>query len=162
MRRSLLVVLAAAAALAPATSSQAAVPKLWATINTCDTLAHPDSIGIRASMPGQGRKRERMYMRFRVQYFRSADQMWHNISGRGGDSGFMPVGSATFQTRQAGVSFQIAPPAGGQWKLRGKVAFEWRRHGTVVRYEQRLTRAGHRSAAGSDPKGYSAATCIIS
>ena len=49
---------------------------LWATINVCDTAKHPDTIGIRASMPGSGTKGERMYMRFQVQYFQRVGQQW--------------------------------------------------------------------------------------
>src|SRR5689334_5834249 len=73
------VVLATAAALC-AVAAPAAVhaadaptvdesPYLWATINICDTAKHPDTIGIRASMPGSGKAKERMYMRFQVQYW---------------------------------------------------------------------------------------------
>lgn len=135
---------------------------LWATINVCDTLRHPDTIGIRASMPGSrfGR-RERMLMRFRVQYFRSADQRWHNIR-RGGDSGFVPVGTARYKARQAGRSFVFAPPAGGSFQLRGKVTFQWRRGGRVKRSAALVTTAGHNVTAGSDPAGYSSDTCVIS
>ena len=42
---------------------------LWATVNVCDTIAHPNVIGIRGSMPGADNTREQMYMRFRVQFF---------------------------------------------------------------------------------------------
>ena len=43
--------------------------RLWATVNVCDTVGHPDSIGIRGSMPGSGDKAELMFMRFQVQVF---------------------------------------------------------------------------------------------
>ena len=135
-------------------------PLLWATINVCDTLAHPDTIGIRGSMPGSGKLGERMFMRFQVQYFRATDQMWHNIS-KGGDSGFVKVGSAGFKARQAGRLFVFAPPAGGSWQLRGVVTFEWKLGSTVVRRVRERTTAGHR-AAESDPVGYSSDTCVIS
>jgi hypothetical protein len=29
-------------------------PELWATVNICDTEKNPDSMGIRAGMPGNG------------------------------------------------------------------------------------------------------------
>src|SRR5262245_47393421 len=32
--------------------------RLWATVNVCDTVGHPDSLGIRGSMPGSGDRRE--------------------------------------------------------------------------------------------------------
>lgn len=134
---------------------------LWATINVCDTLKQPDTIGIRASMPGSGKKGETMWMRFRVQYFSAADDMWHNLSKRG-DSGFDKVGSAKLQHRESGVVFRFAPSAAGSYQLRGKVYFQWRRGRKVVRRTAVLTTAGHRSAAGSDPPGYSSDTCVLS
>jgi hypothetical protein len=133
---------------------------LWATINVCDTAKHPDTIGIRASMPGSGR-RERMYMRFQVQYFSRADQKWHNIT-HGADSGFQYVGSARHKVRQGGYDFQFSPPvAGDSFVLRGAVTFEWRVKGKVVRRARKRTSKGHRSAVGADPPRYSAAICEI-
>src|SRR3954452_18804402 len=73
-------------------------PLLWATINICDTAKHPDTIGIRASMPGSGKTRERMYMRFQVQYFRESVQKWAPTDATV-DSGFKSVGAATFRRR---------------------------------------------------------------
>jgi hypothetical protein len=133
---------------------------LWATVNVCDTIAHPDTIGIRGSMPGSPGPGEQMFMRFRVQYFRGSDQHWHNIT-HGADSGFVAVGSAHYKARQAGRLFVFAPPAGGSFELRGKVYFEWRQGAKVVDHAALLTTAGHRSTAGSDPPGYSSDTCVI-
>lgn len=166
MRRLATTVLAATAAalLAPPAAPGAGIRSrhLWATVNVCDTLRHPDTIGIRASMPGSRfGSREQMYMRFRVQYFRVSDQHWHNIRD-GGSWGFVNVGSAGFKARQAGRLFVFAPPAGGSFQLRGKVSFQWRRNGRVMRSAVRVTTAGHRSTAGSDPPGYSSDTCVIS
>ena len=46
--------------------------------------------------------------------------------------------------------------------LRGVVSFQWR-HGTSVEYTvSRPTTAGHVSLAGADPKGFSAAECLLS
>ena len=161
--RTLLLALAALlAAAAPAGAAGIRSPRLWATINVCDTLRHPDTIGIRASMPGSSfGARERMFMRFQVQYFRGSDQRWHDIT-KGGDSGYVPVGPATYDARQAGRLFVFAPPAGGSFQLRGRVSFQWRRGGVVKRHASRLTTAGHSSTAGSDPRGFSSDTCVIS
>jgi len=134
---------------------------LWATINVCDTISHPDTIGIRGSMPGTGKAAEQMFMRFRVQYFQPRTHQWHNIP-KGGDSGYMPVGSGRYKARQAGRLFVFAPPAGGSWNMRGAVTFEWRLHGKVEDRVKLLTTAGHRSTAGADPQGYSSDTCVIS
>ena len=45
--------------------------------------------------------------------------------------------------------------------LRGVVRFRWRRGDTLPRHAEVATEAGHRSSAGADPAGYSAATCAL-
>jgi hypothetical protein len=134
--------------------------RLWATINVCDTVGHPDSIGIRGSMPGDGEKGEVMLMRFQVQLFDAADARWHNLDGA--DSGFVEVGSAR-KARQSGNTFTITPPRPGAapYLLRGAVSFEWREAGQVVRHTRRATTAAHANTAGSDPAGFTSATCTI-
>lgn len=165
MRRLLqgtLAALAVALAVGPAADGKGLQSRhLWATVNVCDTISHPNTIGIRGSMPGAANRKEQMFMRFRVQYFRIADQKWHNIR-KGGDSGFIAVGPAKYKARQAGRLFVFAPPAGGSFQMRGRVSFEWRTGARVVHREALLTSAGHRSTAGSDPDGYSSNTCVIS
>lgn len=163
MARSALAVALAALALAP-TGADAAAPKPWATVNVCDTAKHPNTIGVRASMPGAERKRVRMYMRFRVQWRDRTDGRWHNLlEGRGGDSGWVSLGrSRKGRGRQAGQLFRFAAPEPGSPQvLRGRVDFQWRIGRDVVRHATAITEKGHRSAAGSDPKGHSAATCVL-
>jgi hypothetical protein len=139
---------------------------LWATVNVCDPAEPPagigpDTIGIRASMPGSRDGREVMYMRFRVQFFKDADQTWHNVVN-GGDSGWHPVGLARYKARQSGRYFRFSPPTGSPTVLlRGKVNFEWRLRGEVTRRAAKLTSKGHKSSAGSFPADYSEATCTI-
>jgi len=140
---------------------------LWATVNVCDPAdppaeeIGPDTIGIRASMPGSRDGREVMYMRFRVQFFKEADQKWHNVSN-GGDSGWQRAGLARYKARQSGRYFRFSPPSGqATVLLRGKVNFEWRLRGEVTRRAVKLTSKGHKSSAGSFPAGYSEATCVI-
>jgi opacity protein-like surface antigen len=136
-------------------------PLLWATINICDTTKHPDTIGIRASMPGSGKAKERMYMRFQVQYFRNSTQTWAPADTTV-DSGFQSVGSAKYRRRESGWNFSITPPPEGQtYRLRGIVSFEWRVGKKVVRSARKRTRSGHAGTYGADPKGYSAAECMI-
>jgi hypothetical protein len=151
----------------PALSGAAAKPKagssasmLWATVNVCDTAEHPDTIGIRGSMPGSGVRAQDMYMRFQLQYFAADDKKWHNI-GATGDSGFIAVGSAKYRQRQSGRNFTVQPPRTGAFKLRGAVTFEWRSGTEVVRRERKRTTAGRGSTAGADPKGFSTATCDV-
>jgi hypothetical protein len=155
-----------AAACAPGASAAGAPtvdksPLLWATINICDTAKHPDTIGIRASMPGSGKARERMYMRFQVQYFRESVQKWAPTDATV-DSGFKSVGAATFRRRESGWNFSLTPPPEGQtYRLRGVVSFEWRIGKKVVRKAQKRTHAGHKGTYGADPKGFSAAECTV-
>lgn len=168
MRR-LCITLLALALLAPATAGAGDKPsiyankRLWSTVNVCDTVGHPDSIGIRGSMPGSGDRREEMFMRFQVQYYAPEERRWHNL-GTGADSGFIDVGSARFRTRESGRTFTITPPRPGipPHLLRGVVTFEWREGGEVVRRARKRTVTGHPKTKGADPVGFTAATCTIS
>jgi hypothetical protein len=136
-------------------------PLVWSTINVCDTPGQPDTLGLRASMPGSRKRGERMFMRFQAQFYDAAEGMWHNML-EGGDSGWLDVGSARYRVRQSGWLFRFDPPPEGTTELlRGAVTFEWRRGHKVVRRTRKRTSAGHRSAAGADPKGFSAARCKL-
>jgi hypothetical protein len=143
-----------------ATPPADASPLLWATVNVCDTADHPDTVGVRGSMPGSGHRDEEMFMRFQLQYFRAADNRWHNI-GPSGDSGFIDVGSSRFRARQAGRDFTVTPPRNGAFQLRGAVTFEWRRAGEVTRRARKRTRSGHPNTQGADPADFSAAICQV-
>ncbi|HYF27693.1 MAG TPA: hypothetical protein VD931_18265, partial [Baekduia sp.] len=126
-----------------------------------DTVDHPNTIGIRASMPGSGFARERMFARFQVQYLSAADDRWHNL-GPSGDSGWVALGSGRYRARQAGRNFVLKAPAEGRvHRVRGAVTFEWRRGKDVVRRARKRTTAGHGSTRGADPAGFSAAVCEI-
>jgi hypothetical protein len=114
-------------------------PELWATVNICDTAKAPDSMGVRASMPGNG-TRQRMYMRFSAQYWSRSRQDWAPVAGTG-VSPWVFAGSAEYARRQAGWTFEFAaPPAGVTFTMRATVEFEWRRS------EDRVARRGHRRA----------------
>jgi hypothetical protein len=147
-------------AVADAQRARGASRHLWATVNVCDTERWPDTIGIRGSMPGSTDRREAMWMRFQVQFLAADDGKWHDVP-EGGDSGFVFVGPARLKAGQAGRSFRISPKKGEAVLLRGRVSFEWRLKGEVVRRATVRTRKGHRSSAGSDPPGYTASTCTI-
>jgi hypothetical protein len=134
---------------------------LWATVDVCDTPKHPNAIGIRGSMPGSGVAKERMFLRIQVQYRSRTDGRWHNIA-KGADSAWLPLGSGRYRARQAGADFAFVPPAGGRGvRLRGAVTFEWRIGAKVVRHARVRTTSGHVAAAGADPAGFSAASCVI-
>ena len=150
-------------AIAPAAAGAQTVdrsPLLWATVNICDTAKHPDTLGVRASMPGSGRRSERMYMRFRAQFLSTVDGKWHNFLSKGTDSGWVNVGSAHFRARRSGWSFPFTLKKDQRYELRGAVSFQWRRGTKVVRRAAKRTTTGHTTAL-SEPKGYSAATCVI-
>jgi hypothetical protein len=100
-----------------------------------------------------------MFMRFRVEYFVAREKAWKPVR-RGGDSGWVSVGSGRFVARQSGRSFEFSPAA-GDILLRGKVSYEWRRGTKVIKKATRRTEGGHTSSAGADPKGYSSAECLI-
>ncbi len=132
---------------------------LWATINVCDTAGHPNTIGVRGSMPGLGDKSSKLQMRFRVQY--RADGQWR-YAKRSSDSGWQTVGRTIRQVVESGQNFTFLPPTdGGSHELRGVVRFRWIRAGEVRHFQTRFTEPGHKSTAGADPKSYSAGLCEI-
>ncbi len=136
-------------------------PSVWATVNVCDTVGHPDGMGVRGAMPGTGDRRDELFMRFELQ-FRRADGTWRDVA-RGGDSGFIDVGNGGARVRQAGRTFTLSPPGSGQsaYVLRGLVTYEWRRADTVSRRARRVTTGGHDDTPGADPSNFSAPTCSI-
>jgi hypothetical protein len=135
--------------------------ELWATVDVCSPPDQKDTIGVRGSMPGDGAASETMFMRFRIQYRDAKTGKWLDVAA-GADSGWINVGSSSFRVRQAGRSFVFRPaPRTPAYRLRGLVFFQWRKANKAVRTTQRYTAGGHLSAAGADPKNYSASTCII-
>jgi hypothetical protein len=168
-RGPMFLLLVAAAVLVHSGSALAGkADRLWATVNICDTLRYPNQMGVRASMPGDG-TRERMYMRFRAQFFNATKNKWFNVKGNG-DSGWVLAGSARYVSREAGWTFSINPPAAGaSYTLRGLVNFQWRLHkrvhrkvrNVVVRRHREITQGGNKSPLGADPPGYSSGTCEI-
>jgi hypothetical protein len=166
----ILLCVALVAGATAATTSQPSTSKahallqsreLWATVDVCNPKDQPNTIGIRGSMPGDGSSKDLMYMRFRVQYLDASTNTWLDLS-HGADSGFVRVGSAE-AARQAGRSFQFAPPASGKvpFTLRGSVIVQWRKGTTVLESATKPTTSGHTSLAGADPRGFSAATCKL-
>ncbi|MDX6564886.1 MAG: hypothetical protein QOE10_548 [Gaiellales bacterium] len=132
---------------------------LWATIDVCSPKDQPNTVGIRGSMPGDGRSSDRMYMSFRLQYMGAAGK-WVDLAS-GATPGFVSVGAAG-AAREGGRSFQLVPVAGRPAsELRGVVDFQWRHGKTVLSRGSRSTGAGHKSVAGADPAGFSAASCLI-
>ena len=128
----------------------------WATVNVCDTAKQPDTIGIRASMTGVP-KGVRLSMRFRVQY-KDAQGLWADVEDA--DSGWRVLGVAKGVPAESGWSFSFTRPS-QPVTLRGVVRFRWRKGDTLPRTAEVVTEGGHRSSAGADPAGYSAASCEL-
>lgn len=148
-------------------------PRLWATVNICDTATSPDSMGIRAGMPGNA-SGQRMFMRFRAEYWSRSLQDWAPVAGVGGASPWVYAGPARYGRRQSGWTFQFAPPPEGvTFTMRAIVEFEWRKRvevGTarrkgfrsrVVRSVSRTSETGIGGVDGGDPAGTSKAMCLI-
>jgi hypothetical protein len=154
MRIALLVALLFVAVVPATAAAKDTSP--WATVNVCDTAKEPDSVGIRASMPGTPRG-ARLMMRFRVQY-RDGRGEWVDV--KNADSGWRRVGYGRGSAVESGWSFTFARPD-KTIILRGVVKFRWRRGNTLPRTTEVATEAGHRSSAGADPPNYSAATCAL-
>jgi hypothetical protein len=100
-------------------------PELWATVNICDTARAPDSMGIRASMPGN-LSDQHMFMRFTAEYWSRANAAWTPVSGSG-TSPWVHAGPADHGRRQAGWTFAFsAPPENVTFTMRARVEFQWR------------------------------------
>jgi hypothetical protein len=133
--------------------------ELWATIDVCNPIDQPNTVGIRGSMPGDRHSGDTMFMSFRLQYMDSVSKRWIDLAsaatkpvsvGRGGS------------VRQGGRSFQLVPkPGHPPSTLRGVVDYQWRRGHKVVQSGARPTTPGHSSRAGADPAGFSAPSCLI-
>jgi hypothetical protein len=158
---------AAATAPSPHPGSEAALMQallrsreLWATIDVCSPADEQNYIGVRGSMPGDRHAHDKMYMRFRLEYMNTAKKNWVDLASATSPT-FIYVGPGS-GVRQGGRSFQLVPRSGKPAvMLRGVVEYQWRRGKTVVQSTSRMTGAGHKSVAGADPAGYSAATCSI-
>jgi hypothetical protein len=162
MKRALGIAAALAACLAAAVPAGGATrPKhLWATVNVCDTEIHPNMMGVRASMPGDG-ERTKMYMRFVAQYYDRSRQLWSDVRGSG-VSKWIYVGSGRYARRQSGYTFAFdAPQSGKTFTLRGTVDFKWVKGRRIVRTAHITTKGGHPNTKGADPEDYSAGLCEI-
>jgi hypothetical protein len=170
VRRTLPLLLLAALLVPGAVDARKRDPDLWVTINRCDGTNSPDRMGVRASVPGNG-TRQRMYVRFRAQFFDEINQRWQNVIGAGGRSQWFKLGDARVRARQAGYTFVFdAPQAGTQFVLRGVADFQYRRFRgrkgrkpkvTLVKRLRGHSRKGIRHVPGGDPPRRSSSICII-
>ncbi len=164
MRHVLLIAVLALAAAAPAAGARtpAEPPETWATVNVCDTLEHPNEMGIRGSMHGMARKTA-MYMRFRVQFRRGTGPWKRARVGPAHRLGLGPGGVRPEGRARRGLELPVraAGAAAGRTSLRGVVQFQWRRGGKVIARAKATTTADHPDTAGADPSDFSAAMCEI-
>lgn len=124
-------------------SSSANPAESWATVNICDTEKSPNGLGVRASMPGNGRD-QLMFMRFTSQYWSPSRSAWITVPG-GGTSRWVYAGSARFAERQTGWTFFFEqPPAGTTFVMRAIVEQQWRAEAGGARALKR--RAGKKLA----------------
>jgi hypothetical protein len=159
------LITAAGGAAGPAPASarvahtRAVLPAPWATVNVCDTVGHPDGVGVRAWMPGRRRADVLLELRIRLQFRRAGE--W--VAVRGADSGWILAGSGGERSAEAGQTFTVTPPrARRAYVLRGRVHFRWRAtDGTVLRRAIRVTHGGHPGTMGAEPDTFSAGTCTV-
>ncbi len=159
--------LAASGALAATGTQHPATPtvqallrsrELWATIDVCNAPDQPDTVGIRGSMPGDGKAADKMYMNFSLEYVDAVNQ-WAPLPSS--DSGWVLVGSGS-GARQGGWSFTLKPPhSRGKFTLRGTVAFRWMRSAHMFAHTTLQTTGGRHVLAGADPAGFSVARCAL-
>lgn len=133
---------------------------LWATVNICDTVKHPDTIGIAGSMP-MLKKASKLYMRFRVQYRDEATKKFKTVPGGDADSDWEIVDPGTGKARQAGHDFKLAAAKNESYVVRGQVSYQWRKGKKVVLSASRFTTIAHPKTKAADPKNFSAAACAI-
>ena len=141
-----LVPLLACAARAARPGSGKPVKNLWATVNRCDTPTSPNTIGVRASMPGT-KYRSRLYMRFRIQFWSATRQSFVDTDS---SSRWLRVGDGRAAATQSGFNFRFDdPPEGEQFVLRGVVQYRYtrcagaRRQGQAALAGREAVRAAH-------------------
>ena len=128
-------------------------PTLWATVNVCDTKAHPGTSGIRGQMPALGFPAQ-LSMTVRLDYYDAGTGTFKPVPGV---TKRLAQGTVTHGTVQDGVQLSFSPSV----TLSGVVTFQWRRGGKLLGSVTKMTSAGDKGVDDGDPRGYSAATCTI-
>jgi hypothetical protein len=126
----------------------------WATVNICNTGAHPNTIGIRAQMPSLGVNAQ-LSMVFEVDYWSKKEKVFKLVPG---SATSVPLGSSRLGLRQSGITLPLTPHGG---TLRGVATLRWTVGGQVVGSTTRVTTAGHPDADFGDPLHHSTATCVM-
>lgn len=133
--------------------------ELWATIDVCNSAKQPNTVGIRGSMPGDGKPSDKLYMSFGLEYLDAVNE-WAALPSS--SSGWVLVGAGSSSARQSGWSFTLKPPhTRGRFVLRGTVRFRWMRAGHQFARATLPTTAGRKALVGAEPEGFSAARCSL-
>jgi len=128
-------------------------PKLWATINICNSRSHRDVLGVRGQMPALGFPAA-LSMVVDVSRYSPAEHRFVANATR-----TVSLGTDSTGLQQDGAEFQYAPHAG---RLTATIQFIWKRGATQLGLVTRRTTGGHRDADFGSPAHYSAASCTIS
>ncbi len=128
---------------------------LWATVNICDTKAHPNMIGVRGQMPALGFP-ARLAMIIKLDYYSLQTGAFRPVPHlQMRDS----LGIASTGFHQGGGIFQFKPPVA---PLSGTITFQWRVGNRLLGQATRLTSHGDKGVDNGDPPGTSHAVCRIS
>ncbi len=126
---------------------------LWATVNICDNARRPRELGLRGEMPALGFATG-LYMDFQVDYRAHPHSRFKPVPGT---RKRMYLGQAAQALHQSGVTFTFRQRA----VLAGTITFVWKLGGKTIGRATRTTTAHHKHVDFSDPRGHSAATCVI-
>ena len=140
---------------------------LWATVNVCDPATPP--AGRRPRHDRDPRVDARLAptaasactCAFALQYFKEADQKWHNVV-KGGDSAGSASGSRATRRASPGATSASRRRRSPTIRLRGKVNFEWRLKGEVMRRAVEAHDGGPQVQRGHVPRGLLRGECTIS
>ena len=134
----------------------AARASLWATVNVCDTPAHPDKIGVRGVDAGPRDARRACTCASASSISATATGEWHDRAATAPTRAGSKVATRPARARTtSGWTFSFEPPAvGGAHMLRGvvDVPVAPRRHGRAPA-PSRSPRPGTGSTAGRRPGG---------
>jgi hypothetical protein len=125
---------------------------LWATVNICNTKAHPDTLGIRGQMPALGFPAS-LGMIVRLKYL-SAKHRFEPIPGA---QLKLSLGRPSTGYHQGGATFKFTPPV----TLSGSITFQWRSGHKLLGQTTRSTGRGYKEVDQGDPPGHSSATCTM-
>ena len=113
---------------------------------------HPDTIGIRGSMPGLGDRGAPLWMRFQVQYLaKRGRQVAQRRRQRRLRAGRRSAGTRSRWSSPARTSRSAADRRRRAQAARRRSCFKWVRARQGRRAGARVTEAGHRSTAGRRP-----------